>query len=76
MRFLTLLYCNCWYFCLLTNKVDIIIQGVEDKKEKESGESENQRMARVCVPAMNSINEDLEFTVETEDDFTDKKLLT
>ena len=33
-------------------------------------------MARVCLEAMNSINQDLEFTVETEDDFDDKKLPT
>ena len=33
-------------------------------------------MARLCLPAMNSVNPDLEFTVECEDDFQDKKLPT
>ena len=48
----------------------------EDKNRSEQGETRHQRMARVCVTAMNSINEDLEFTVETEDEFEDKKLPT
>ena len=34
----------------------------------------NQRMARLCLQAMKAVNEDLEFTVECEDDFSDKKL--
>ena len=33
-------------------------------------------MARLCLEAMNDINTDLEFTVECEDDFVDKKLPT
>ena len=48
----------------------------KDKKKQEEGETVNQRMARICNVAMNSINEDLEFTVETEDDYQDKKLPT
>ena len=48
----------------------------EDKKRCEQGETRHQRMARICLTAMNSINSDLEFTVETEDDFADKKLPT
>ena len=52
-------------------------EGLEyDKKQQELGETRNQRMARVCKEAMNSINKDLEFTVECEDDFPDKKLPT
>ena len=31
----------------------------EDKKRAAEGESHNQRMARVLLPAMNSINKDL-----------------
>ena len=46
----------------------------EDQKLQENGETTNTRMARICLTAMNSINEDLEFTVETEDEFIDKKL--
>ena len=37
----------------------------EDKNKKVMGESRNERMARVCLVAMNSVNEDLEFTVES-----------
>ena len=35
---------------------------IEDKRRKLEGESENQRMARVCLEVMNSINKDLSFT--------------
>ena len=38
---------------------------LEDKNKKRQGESDEQRMARICLDAMNNINEDLEFTVET-----------
>ena len=31
----------------------------EDKMMKDKGETDNQRMARVCLPCMNSINPDL-----------------
>ena len=51
-------------------------QEKEDKLRKEGGETDNQRMARLCLVAMNDINSDLEFTVECEDDFLDKKLPT
>ena len=33
-------------------------------------------MARLCLPAMNGINPDLTFTVETAEDFKDNKLPT
>ena len=51
----------------------------EGKKEdleiqEERGETDCQRMARVCPPCMNSINQDLVFTVECEDDFPEKRL--
>ena len=48
----------------------------EDKTKRQEGETPNQRMARLCLPAMNSINTDLEFTVECADDYDDKKLPT
>ena len=48
----------------------------EDKKKFEEGETRNQRMARICLVAMNSVNEDLKFTVETEDDFENGRLPT
>ena len=49
---------------------------IEDTRKKNSGESNNQRMARTCIEAMNSINPDLEFTVETPEDFPEEKLPT
>ena len=35
-------------------------------------ETSSQRMVRICLPAMNSINEDLNFTVEVPDQFETK----
>ena len=49
---------------------------LEDKTKRQEGETPNQRMARLCLPAMNSINSDLEFTVECADDYDDKMLPT
>ena len=47
-----------------------------DKKLMMEGESRNQRMARITVEAMNSINIDLEFTVECEEEFSNERLHT
>ena len=48
----------------------------EDRAAKESGEHRDQRMARVCREAMVSINPDLDFTVETAEDYQDKYIPT
>ena len=48
----------------------------EDTRKRNNGESTNQRMGRVCLTAMNSINNDLEFTIETPEDFPEEKLPT
>ena len=48
----------------------------EDIKMKEQGESTNQRMARVCRPAMDSVNSDLKFTTESQEDFENERLPT
>ena len=48
----------------------------EDERLKEQDESENQMMARVLKPAMNSINPDLRFTTECQEDFEHERLLT
>ena len=48
----------------------------QDHKKKEQGESKDARMARICQPAMDSVNPDLKFTTEIEEDFPDKKLPT
>ena len=50
----------------------------EGKKEdleipEERGETDCQRMTRVCLPCRNSINQDWVFTVECEDDFPKKR---
>ena len=43
---------------------------------REMHESSNARMVRVCLPAINSINGDLEFTAEIPEEFRDEKLPT
>ena len=49
----------------------------EDKILREvDGEKNNKRMARVCLEAANSINRDLEFTMETPEDFEGERLPT
>ena len=48
----------------------------EDEKLKNKGESENQRMARLLIDAMNSVNKDLVFTTETQEDFKSERLPT
>ena len=48
----------------------------DDMTRKQAGETVNQRMARQCQIAMNPINKNLQFTVECEDDYEDKKLPT
>lgn len=53
-------------------------EGLKEDEEKRTGTGEtgSQRMARVCLPCMNYINEDLAFTVECEDHFPEKRLPT
>ena len=48
----------------------------EDIIKKNKGETSNQRMARICVKAMNSINKDLQFTTESQEDFKMERLPT
>ena len=43
---------------------------------REMHETSNARMVRVCLPAINSINRDLEFTAEIPEEFQDDKLPT
>ena len=50
---------------------------MEDRKLRiEDKETNNQRMSRICAPAQNSINEDLEFTQEVPEDFKDNRVPT
>ena len=48
----------------------------EDREKENEGEEDDMFMARLCLPALNSINEDLTFTVEVAGDFNNKKLPT
>lgn len=42
----------------------------------KSGDNRDSFMARLCLPAMNAINEDFTFTAEVASDFVDKRLPT
>ena len=48
----------------------------EDREKRSQGESKNQKMARICLTAMNSVNPDLKFTTETQEDFPNERLPT
>ena len=50
----------------------------EEQKEIDDKENEpdNRRMARICLPAMNSVNENLKFTTECPEDFPRERLPT
>ena len=48
----------------------------EDKEMEKKGEKADSFMARVCLPIMNDINQDLTFTAEVASDFPDEKLPT
>ena len=45
-------------------------------EDLERNETADRRMARICLVAMNAINEDLEFTIEICSDFTDNRIPT
>ena len=49
---------------------------MEDIEKQMTGESTNQRMARICKEAMESINPDLKFTTECQEDFPGERLPT
>ena len=46
------------------------------RKDNVDNEPDNVRMSKICLPAMNSINEDLKFTTEAPEDFPNKRLPT
>ena len=56
------------------NKFEIIEDAI--KEDLSLAECPNARIARVCLPAMNQINEDLSFTVEIPEEFEDNRLPT
>ena len=49
-------------------RFEITREGLEED-EKMKNETKNARMSRLCLPAMNAINEDLTFTMEIPEDF-------
>jgi hypothetical protein len=42
-----------------------------EAEDEEMNESDEKRMSKICLDAMNSVNKDLQFTVETSEDFYD-----
>ena len=48
----------------------------EDRERQSKGETTNQRMARVCLPAMEAINPDLKFTTESQEENPNERLPT
>ena len=48
----------------------------EDEARQKAGESKNQRTARVCKVAMDSVNPDLHFTTECQEDYEKERLPT
>jgi hypothetical protein len=50
----------------------------EDWEEEDNAENlpEEERMSKICLPTMNSVNSDLTFTVETVHDFPNIRLAT
>jgi hypothetical protein len=58
------------------NENRFIMNEAARKDDLERNETSERRMARICLVAMNSINDDLEFTVEVCGDFQDNRLPT
>ena len=76
-RQVTSTLCPGMRFGTESNKFEFSGEALKEDIEKQiSGETANQRMSRVCVSAMNSINPDLKFTTECQEDFPDGKLPT
>ena len=46
------------------------------KQDEEENEPDNVRMAKRCLPAINSVNTDLRFTTEAPEDFKKQRLPT
>ena len=55
-------------------KFEITEEGLLEDKQLD--EEMNVRMARICLPAMNAINEDLVFTTEVPEEFPKHRLPT
>ena len=55
-------------------KFEITEEGL--REDKQSNEGNNAQMARLCLSAMNAINEDLVFTTEIPEEFPKCRLPT
>ena len=49
-------------------KFKITMEGLEEDRDIYIKINKNERMARLCLPAMHSINEDLKLTVEIHEE--------
>ena len=55
---------------------EFVFDEVQKRIDDEEKEPDNKRMARICLPAMNSVNKNLKFTTECPEDFPRKRLPT
>jgi hypothetical protein len=58
------------------NKKEFVYSEEQRRIDEMENEPDNRRMARVCLPAMNAVNEDLKFTTECPEDFPRQRLPT
>ena len=49
-------------FC--EQKKEFVFSEEQKERDEEENDPDNRRMARICLPAMNSVNENLKFTTE------------
>jgi hypothetical protein len=59
-----------------TDLGDFVMSDEQLRIDIEEDEPDNVRMKKRCLPAMNSINEDLKFTTEAPEDFPSNRLPT
>ena len=57
-------------------KGEFMMDTEQYKLDKENDEPDNIRMARICLPAMNSVNRNLRFTTECPEEFDRNRLPT
>ena len=55
---------------------EFVMDDEQLERDIEENEPDNMRMAKRCLPAMNSINQDLKFTTEAPEDFPNNRLPT
>ena len=55
---------------------EFVMNEEQYERDVEEDAPDNIRMARICLPAMNSVNDDLKFTTEAPEEFSRKRLPT